>query len=325
MASIKPWLSILVPARNVERYLGACLESIRRELVGEVELLLLDDASTDGTRDLALEWTGRFPNARLLQMSQNVGIGEARNTLLREATGEYVWFIDADDVVLPGAMRALQEIVSSRSPDLVMCDFVPFQADDGGQEAVRGARKRTFLGPPGPGDSFDGLVAGLLGARQLHVWSKIATREVMRGVQFPVGKVFEDNAAIPDLLVRTGSYCYSAQAWIGYRRRPGSIMSSIDSKSLLDFLDSIAFLQRRLAPAITTCETRFALDYFCLRGLLWATRRTGKDPEAAAACRSVFARMFEDGARSVLAGCLKRGWVLRSMKLQAGVRKLRAA
>ncbi|MGY0561594.1 glycosyltransferase family 2 protein [Luteimonas sp. A277] len=324
MALVNPWLSILVPARNVERYLAPCLASIHKELVGETELLVLDDASTDGTLDVALEWMRRFPNARLLEMSRKVGIGEARNTLLREATGEYVWFIDADDLVLSGAMGSLQEIVASCAPDLIMCDFVSFHADEGGQEAVSGSRKRTFQGPPGQGAGFDGLVAGLLAARQLHVWSKIARKDVMRGVHFPAGKVFEDNAAMPDLLARTGTYYYSAEAWIGYRRRPGSIMSSIDSNSLLDFLDSIACLQRKISPLATTCETRFALDYFCLRGLLWATQRTGEDPEAVAACANIFEQLFEDSARGVLSGCLKRGWLLRSIKLQAGVRKLRS-
>lgn len=320
-----PWLSILIPAHNVERYLAACLASIHRNRASGVEVVVLDDASTDNTRGLALQWMRSFPQCRLLDAPRNVGVAEARNILLAQARGDYIWFIDSDDVLLPGSLLRLKAIVDARVPDLVMCDFVSFRSeDDGPRGFLRASRKRTFRGSRGPGAGMDPLVSGLFANRQLHLWSKIARKEMFENARFPPGKVFEDNAVIPAILAGVGSYYYSAEVWVGYRRRPGSIMSTIGGKSVKDFLDSIEGLRRGVFPLIRSPEARFSLDYFCLRGLQWALNRIERGDEVSRLhCAKVFHRMFPDGLESVFRECVRRGWLLRAFRLRGAVKEMR--
>ena len=119
-----PWLSILLPVYNVEPYLRECVESIASQADDGVEIMLVDDVSTDGSRSLLHTLQGELKGRlRLLQHQVNGGLSAARNTMLEAATGEYVWFLDSDDVLAPGAIADLKSVVERDRPDFVMCDF----------------------------------------------------------------------------------------------------------------------------------------------------------------------------------------------------------
>lgn len=126
IAPMAPWLSVLIPVYNVRDYLAECVASVLEQAPddGSVEVLLLDDCSTDGSSEtidqLRARWPGRL---RLLQHDRNRGLSAARNTMLGAAQGEYIWFLDSDDKLLPGAIPALHQIVQAHGPDAVLCDF----------------------------------------------------------------------------------------------------------------------------------------------------------------------------------------------------------
>ena len=110
----RPWLSLLVPVYNVQPYLHECLASVVEQLGDDegVQILVLDDRSTDDSwalmQQLAALWPGRL---QLLRHERNGGLSAARNTMIDAATGDYLWFLDSDDKLLPGAIAGLQAIV----------------------------------------------------------------------------------------------------------------------------------------------------------------------------------------------------------------------
>lgn len=122
------WLSILVPVYNVQDYLAECLESVVAQLQAlpdagaGVELLVLDDASTDGSRALMdtldRRWPGRL---HLMQHARNAGLSAARNTMIDAARGEYLWFLDSDDKLLPGALAGLRVSWRGSRPPMPCC------------------------------------------------------------------------------------------------------------------------------------------------------------------------------------------------------------
>ena len=123
---MSPWLSILVPVYNVQPYLRECLASVVEQLDGDdgVQILLLDDCSTDGSEALMQELARRWPDRlQLLRHERNSGLSAARNTMIDAARGEYLWFLDSDDKLLPGAIASLRAIVQAHAPDVVLCDF----------------------------------------------------------------------------------------------------------------------------------------------------------------------------------------------------------
>ena len=91
-----PGISVIVPAYNAEKYLKNCVESVRNQTFQDWELLIVDDGSKDRTREIAMECAAGDDRVRVLR-KKNGGVSSARNLGLREAKGEYIAFLDADD------------------------------------------------------------------------------------------------------------------------------------------------------------------------------------------------------------------------------------
>src|SRR5690606_21510641 len=196
-----PWLSVLVPVYGVERWIRQCMESVLSQADDGVEILVLDDASPDGSMAIVHELQQRHPGRiRVLEHPRNRGLSAARNSLMDAATGRYFWFLDSDDVLLPGAIERLRGVVAREAPDLVLCDFRVQREDSGLLHRLRGEMHRhSFAGRTRAGSGRDALLAGLLEARQFHAWSKIATAGIWRAARFPEGRYFEDIAVIAPL------------------------------------------------------------------------------------------------------------------------------
>jgi CDP-glycerol glycerophosphotransferase len=92
-----PLISVVVPMYNVERYLTDCLESLAQQTFTDLEVILVDDGSPDSCADMARAFAARDPRFRLVQQP-NGGLGNARNTGADHATGDYLTFVDSDDV-----------------------------------------------------------------------------------------------------------------------------------------------------------------------------------------------------------------------------------
>lgn len=118
-------LTIVLPLYNVERFIGRCLESIySQEDAGRIEVILVDDGSPDRSAEVAERWlTVRgVTNWRLIHQ-ENRGLGGARNTGLRNASGEWIWFVDSDDEIAPGALNAILSNLNDRD-DAISFDYV---------------------------------------------------------------------------------------------------------------------------------------------------------------------------------------------------------
>jgi glycosyltransferase involved in cell wall biosynthesis len=216
----RPWLSILLPVYNVAPFLQACVESILAQLPAQgVEVLLLDDASTDESGRICGDLAAMQPDRlRVLVHDRNRGLSAARNTLLEAATGRYFWFVDPDDLMLPGAISALQIIVDAHEPDIVLCNYRRL-----------GNVISTFSGPERiSSTSRDALIRGLFKRGRLHAWTKIARRELWgKDLRFPVGRVFEDIIVSPRLCLRARSFYHVPEPWIEYRVREDSITATL--------------------------------------------------------------------------------------------------
>ena len=100
---MRPWLSILIPVYDVERYLEECLASVLAQRLADVEVVVVDDASTERSPALLDEISRRSPHPiDRIRHERNQGVSAARNTLLDAATGTYCWFLDSDDALTPG-------------------------------------------------------------------------------------------------------------------------------------------------------------------------------------------------------------------------------
>ena len=324
------WLSILIPAYNVGLYLEECLASITRQLVPGVEIVVVDDASTDNSAAILHRFEALIsPALRVVSLTKNTGPAAARNRLLREARGDYCWFVDGDDVMCLGAIRSLHDIIESAPVDLVMCDFRVEREHFALKHRLRGeAHRRTFIGPSRQrSNDHEALVEGLLMAGQLHPWSKIARRALWQSVRFPEGRCFEDITALPQLVRLVRSHIHVPKPWIGYRQREGSILSQITPQKIRDQLRALGDLASILdhPQANPHDNAGFALRNFMLRSHASLARRLVDDPtlDGTLLRREVCASLlkhFPDGPDATLRAYRRRGWFLRSWQARRSLR-----
>ena len=118
----KPLVSIIVPVYQVVDYVGVCVESLLRQTYKNLEILLVDDGSTDGSGEICDEYANRDNRIRVIHQ-ENQGLSAARNTGLDQALGEYVAFVDSDDAVLPDFIETLYDLADRYQADIVACAY----------------------------------------------------------------------------------------------------------------------------------------------------------------------------------------------------------
>jgi CDP-glycerol glycerophosphotransferase len=117
-----PLISIIVPTFNVEAYLPDCLESIRQQDFQGIEIIAVDGASEDATIKILEEAAGKDPRLTAYYLGR-IGPGRARNEGVRHAMGEYIWFVDADDLIFAGALARIADRVETARPDILFIDY----------------------------------------------------------------------------------------------------------------------------------------------------------------------------------------------------------
>lgn len=326
------WLSILVPVYNVRPYLEECLESVLSQADEGVQVLVLDDCSTDGSwelmQQLARRWPGRL---QLLQHARNSGLSAARNTMIESARGEYLWFLDSDDKLLPGALAELAGIVRTHAPDVVLCDFSVWRERPRLKHRLRGeAHRSSFTGPSGQlVRDRAALLTGLLASGQMHAWSKISRRALWDAtLRFAPGRYFEDLMTMPLLALRGESFYHCPRPWVAYRQRGTSILSTMNPAKARDQSAALHPLAQALRddPLRKQPALRLAWAQQCARNLVGAMRflarqghglPAGQSQELAEQFRADFAQASPYSIAELLRAYLRRGWWLRALRLRA--------
>lgn len=123
--SSKIILSIVVPVYNQNRYVEQCIKSLYRQdiPISDYEVLVVDDCSTDNSKDIVIGLMSEFPEIKLLSLYENQKLGSARNIGLRNSCGKYVWFIDSDDFIQPNILKQLIGELNSNDIDVLHFDY----------------------------------------------------------------------------------------------------------------------------------------------------------------------------------------------------------
>lgn len=112
-------VSVLISTYNIEPYIGECISSIQRQMLDNIEIICVDDCSTDGTVAVIKEYMARDSRIILLEHKENGGPARSRNTGCRKARGRYIWFIDGDDYIKDGALARLYNLSETNNLDVL--------------------------------------------------------------------------------------------------------------------------------------------------------------------------------------------------------------
>ena len=186
-------LSVIIPIYNVRNTLRRCLQSILCQQVSGMEVLLIDDGSTDGSGSLADEMAMGCPMMSVCHKA-NGGLSDARNAGLRLAKGRYVTFVDSDDEVAPGTFTALMSLLHRNEDTDILEYSVRVHAGHSSEHELVLPDKRW----PSARVYWEESEAW----EHTYAWNKVYRSTLFARVQFPVGRVFEDMWTIPQLLSR---------------------------------------------------------------------------------------------------------------------------
>lgn len=229
------YLSILIPVYNVADYLNECIDSILTQVDKCVEIILLDDCSPDNSRDILRQYE-HLSQVTVLEGKKNRGLSGARNYLLEHATGEYVWFIDSDDVMHEGAYKKVINVLQAKPVDVLFGNYI----------AWRGNYRRKKNGFKGKANKFyynkqDAFFKNLVITNSNYAWNKIFRKSVIDNISFKEGIKFEDIYYMADLSGLVETYSYINYPLIDYREREGSIIQTVDKKYIDDYLTAFIY------------------------------------------------------------------------------------
>lgn len=232
-------LSIIVPIYNTQAYLEKCVESLVNQSVSDFEILLIDDGSTDQSKQLAEKLQQQFSGLIQLYTKENGGLSDARNFGLAKAKGEFVAFVDSDDMVDITMFEKMLNKAKSTNAEIVFCDF----------DVLNKHGERVMVWSAGEFEESGIVLAEspeMLGNILPSACNKTYKRSLFETPDnlFDKGIWYEDFALIPYLMASCQRVAKVSEPLYKYMKRDDSITNSYSSK-VLDGLTSFALLNNR--------------------------------------------------------------------------------
>lgn len=264
-AAAGPIISVIVPAYNTGRLLEECVVSVLDHNKLDIELIVVDDGSTDDTPDICAELSARFDKRLRIIRRANGGLSEARQTGLDAALGEYIYFLDGDDFLAPGAVDLLLREAKRTNADVVVSGHAAYYEHDGSTEPRLKVEDKLVYSS----DIFDHFASRVFGYIAAN---KLIRTKLARKIRFEPGIYHEDELYCPELFLRATRVATVPEMLYLYRQRSGSITSEITEKHVRDWL----YLTRKvleLCQSYGLSHTKSKGFAVLMRYLLEAPRR----------------------------------------------------
>jgi len=259
-----PTVSVIVPVYNGERYLSACIDSILSQTFTDMEILFVNDGSSDRSAEILAEYAARDARIRVITQ-KNSGVGAARNAALDACTGEYIRFIDCDDTLPPESMQVLVDKARANESDLVIAAFNEWWS---GKKFLRDLMKsestldcNDFLQDLTryPQSFFFGVL-----------WNKLFRREYIAAhhIRFtPDMSWGEDFAFVMQYLVYAERVSYTRTPVYDYRRNPNGLTVAMLPHCLQHPMRSLSFRLHMYRMYVTLFKRRGLYEKY--RHKLW--------------------------------------------------------
>ena len=227
-----PTVSIIIPVYKAEHYLDACMRSVVGQSCTDLEILLVDDGSPDRSPEMCDAWAARDPRVRVLHR-KNGGAASARNAGLDAATGDFIFFADADDLLEPDAIEYLVKAEQQYGTDLVIGNMLYVDAEN------HPMAEPDFTGFTDTVRTVDEVWEHYfaLDNRKVYyvvVWNKLYKRAMFDTLRFRDGKRYEDQFMLPHILHRCQNIACLGYQGYRYVQRADSIMAQGPASHYLD-------------------------------------------------------------------------------------------
>lgn len=297
-------VSVIIPIYNVKDYLNRCVDSIINQTYGNLEIILVNDGSTDGCSEICDTYKELYPNLVKVIHKQNGGLSDARNFGIDQATGSYITFVDSDDTIAPDMIETLISLATEKDVDIAVCQALRIDENDAVTGIYSSCKEDICL------HSKYECMKRFVATEEVGTvaWAKLYRRDLFKDIRFPVGRYHEDVFTTYKVIALCDSMAITQKRLYNYRIRPQSIMQSSFSAKHLDgvygHIEKYEFLSKNYPDLAQIAESGivYAADQCVLR----MGRSHCTDEKYLAVLRPVYRKHFNaylKGTSSVAAKC----------------------
>lgn len=245
-------VSVIVPVFQCEKYLRQCIDSILNQTYKEIELLLIDDGSTDQSPMICDSYKEKDSRVKVIH-KQNEGVAKARNIGLDQSSGKYIMFVDSDDWVELDMVEKMIKILEQQKADIVECGYIERKNPICTSEIIKedicilDNKEKIFYHSIVPGMPYLYKVC----------WGKIFRDSVCAHVRFPNRTIAEDAAFCNQVFLNCQKIVKTNAKYYNYRITPGSIMHSNIKPAIFESLDTVIDMYNMLMKDNCVYSERF--------------------------------------------------------------------
>ena len=243
-------LSVIMPVYKAEEYIYRAVDSILNQTYANLEVILVDDGSPDNCGKICDEYAEKDSRVKVIH-KKNGGQADARNFGIEAASGEFIGFVDSDDYIEPYMYQEMIDYMQQNRLDIVCGDTKQIK---GNRIKFKPRHKENLIW-----NKTEAICENLSGSLDNAVTNKIYKREVIDGIRFPKGRVYEDVATVYKFIYNADKVGYLAKGYYYYIKRKGSTIStSFNSKSRYDcfvgYIERLDFAEKHKLPCVEACR-----------------------------------------------------------------------
>lgn len=237
-------ISVIVPVYNVEEYVEKCIQSIINQTFKNIEIILINDASTDNSYEIIKKYIG-YDNIIIINNERNIGLSETRNKGIRIARGKYVSFIDSDDFIEKDFLYFLYKSINETNSDICVSSIIHWYCEDGKSKYIN-----KMLYDDLHTIDNETAIRDFLLRKNIYNYAcnKLYKRDLFlnNNIYFPKDRCYEDAYTMYKLLYNSNKICFSKKVTYFYVQRPGSIMKQSFSQKDMDYIWAVDELEKFL-------------------------------------------------------------------------------
>ncbi|MBO6126775.1 MAG: glycosyltransferase [Clostridia bacterium] len=260
-----PKVSVIIPVFNVENYLERCLKSVTCQTFKDIEIIIINDGSTDKSFDICKKFAES--DKRIILISQkNSGVSAARNAGINISTGKYLSFVDSDDFIAPDMIEFLINNLEKNNADIATCGMYDCYIQNNNKiKKICNKNKNKF----GIIDSRGALQEIFINGKvSLFIYDKLYKRELFDNLRFSENMIYEDAEIMPKIITRANKIFYSFLPKYYYLRHENSLTSSKFREKDLDIIkvskENLEFIKNNYNFALKQAEFRFFWSHLAL-------------------------------------------------------------
>lgn len=282
-------ISVIIPVYKAELYIEACVSSILAQTYSDFELILVDDGSPDRSGLICDELAKTDPRIQVIH-KENGGAATARNAGLDSATGDYIAFVDGDDLIHPQYLEYLLHLLQAHNADVAMCHYDFFSDEDSISSAPLTENVTILHGP----ELLASFHEHYRRVSLISLCMKLYKKEIFAGLRIPEGTIEEDSKSLPHILERANTIVRCKAELYHWRITPGSVTRSGFTAKSFAYIDVSHYQAEFLAQRGIPGADRFQKE-FLQRMLMYYYKTIDEAPELMPALKpylKLYRRLF---------------------------------